>query len=233
MRPEFNDPPTPFTLSENPPDTVYSRNRDEWDSRIGTQTIQKYRWQQIAFCLLVLCLLLVGFAIYKETKSIIAPYFVLVDAETRAPLEIKKIDGEMMEVGEKEIQYFLSDIVRKTRLIPKDPIVYENNWTAVYAFLTAESSQKMNAVIAEEKQAEYLKNGNTSQIQINSVSRISSMTYQVRWTEYTYEKGGKPLETYRMIGTFEIKLKTPQDEKTLLVNPLGIYIVNFSWSKEM
>lgn len=232
MKPEYNDPINSFVISENAPETAYSDNRDEWDKRIGSQTVQKHRWQLVAFGLLLLCIILSLFTIYRETKSIVLPYFVLIDAETRAPIEVKKLDGEV-KVGEKEIQYFLSDVVRKTRIIPKDPIIYEENWTSVYEFLSPEASQKMNAVIKSENQAERLQNGYTSQIQIHSVSHIASSTYQVRWTENTYDKAGKALESYRMIGTFDVKIKGPKDEKTLLVNPFGIYIVNFSWTREM
>ena len=65
------------------------------------------------------------------------------------------------------------------------------------------------------------------------VVAISKNSYQVRWNESIFNSQGAPVDDYKMTGIFTITYIEPKTEKEILENPLGIYIKDFSWSKEL
>jgi type IV secretory pathway TrbF-like protein len=62
---------------------------------------------------------------------------------------------------------------------------------------------------------------------------LSKDTYQVRWEETTYSKEGVSTGAKVMTGAFTLEIVPPTDEKQLRVNPLGLFIRQFSWSKDV
>jgi type IV secretion system protein VirB5 len=68
-------------------------------------------------------------------------------------------------------------------------------------------------------------------VAISNVLQKSNRTYQVRWVETSYI-GGVPQRPESYTGLFEIEVMPPRDEAEVFRNPLGIYIVAISWSKE-
>jgi type IV secretion system protein TrbF len=55
----------------------------------------------------------------------------------------------------------------------------------------------------------------------------------VRWEETTYNKDGVTTGIKNMTGIFTIEISPPDDEYKLKVNPLGLYIKQFSWSRDV
>ncbi len=66
-----------------------------------------------------------------------------------------------------------------------------------------------------------------------AIVKMSDKTYQIRWTEDIYSKEGAPTATYRMTGLITIDFSQPSTEKEMMNNPLGLYVSDFSWSKEL
>jgi type IV secretory pathway TrbF-like protein len=53
----------------------------------------------------------------------------------------------------------------------------------------------------------------------------------VRWVETAYANGmRRSREEYT--GLFQVKLIPPRDESDSFKNPIGVYITNFTWSRE-
>jgi type IV secretion system protein VirB5 len=75
-------------------------------------------------------------------------------------------------------------------------------------------------------------NGATARtVEISSILQKSSDTYQVRWVESTYSSGMlRSREQYT--GLFQVKVMPPRDEADSFKNPIGVYITNFTWSRE-
>ena len=66
-----------------------------------------------------------------------------------------------------------------------------------------------------------------------AIVKMSDKTYQIRWTEDVFSKEGSPKQSYRMTGLVTIDFTQPTNEKEIMSNPLGLYISDFSWSKEL
>jgi type IV secretion system protein VirB5 len=68
-------------------------------------------------------------------------------------------------------------------------------------------------------------------VEISSILQKSEGTYQVRWVETTFSNGVRhSRDDYT--GLFQVKLMPPRDEADTFKNPIGVYITNFTWSRE-
>lgn len=227
---ELNEPTPNYKPSEGPV-TPYQRAKEEWDNRIGNARVQAFNWRLCALASLGLCIILAFGLIYQSSKSMVTPYVVQVDGDG-----LVKAIGPAKESNyvpqEKEIKYFLSQLVQKTRMIPLDPVVAKQNWVSAYAFMLPSAAAKMNEIVKAENPMAKV-GQETVQVDINVIVRMSKDTYQVRWKEDTFSKEGAPKASCKMTGLFTIAFSTPRTEKELMVNPLGLYIKDFSWSKEL
>lgn len=224
---ELNFPTTNYK-PENYPVTTYEDAKKGWDDRIGSASKQAYNWRLFALGTLLISIILAIGLIIQSTKSQIKPYRVNMYA-----------DGSAQAVGpvpeyipqEPEIKYFLSQFVQKTRTMPIDPIVWKQNWLSAYGFLTQVSAVKMNELIKKENLSAKL-GSETRQVDINSIVPLSEKTYQIRWKEIRFTSQGGLIENYSMIGIFTIIFIEPKNEKAIINNPLGLYIQDFSLSKD-
>ena len=70
-------------------------------------------------------------------------------------------------------------------------------------------------------------------VAVNAFTPIANNVYQLQWYEETHDQSGKLLEKEKFVGFATIKILAPTNEKSILQNPLGIWITDFSWSKVM
>ena len=69
-------------------------------------------------------------------------------------------------------------------------------------------------------------------VQVRSIVRVSGSSYQVQWTEQSYDNGAL-VSTDRWTGILTIVIHTPHDVVSLRKNPLGIYIDGLDWSRDV
>ena len=72
----------------------------------------------------------------------------------------------------------------------------------------------------------------TVSVQVNSVVRVSDTSFQVKWTEQTFEHDTLT-KTERWTAILSIVTKQPITAETLKKNPLGLYINGVNWSREL
>ncbi|HOJ78464.1 MAG TPA: conjugal transfer protein TrbF [Bacillota bacterium] len=227
---ELNQP-TQSYHPESYPVTPYDRAREEWDNRIGSARVQALNWRLCALVSITLCLVLAIGLIYQSSKSMVTPYVVQVGSDGTATAIGPARESKYVP-QEKEIKYFLSQVVQKARTIPLDPVIAKQNWLSVYAFLRQSAANKMSQIVKVEEPLKKI-GTETVQVDINVVVAMSKDTYQIRWREDVYSKEGALKDSYWMTGLFTFDFSTPRSEKELLQNPLGLYIKDFSWSKEL
>lgn len=221
-----------YEAAKQTPDSAYSRAEDIWDKRIGAAVIRARNWRYAAFGLLALSILSVGGVIYSMTRSSIVPYIVQVDANSGAILSVAP-STKRSEANEKEIEYFLWNVTRKARTIPKDLVVYKQNWEEAYSYLDAASGNKMNNMALRDNFETKIKNGNTTQLNLKGFNKYSGQdnTYQIRWEETLYDYTGKVVSVTSMEAFYTIDF-IKVTEKNVHLNPLGIQIKDFSISQE-
>jgi type IV secretory pathway TrbF-like protein len=225
---EMKQPPQDYQ-SVQPIVNRYHDAKKVWDERIGDARVQAANWRLVAFGTIILGIVLAFGLIYQSTKSKIIPYMVRVNSDGSA--QSKGPIPDHYRPQQPEIKYFLSQFIHWVRTIPTDPVIFKKNWLSAYAFMKPSAAMKMTGIVKKENPASLI-GSETREIDITSILPISNSSYQIRWKETSYVADGTQKEQLNMSGIFTFDVIMPSDEKVLNVNPLGLYIKDFSWGKE-
>jgi len=209
----------------------YARAAAAWDERTGSARVQARNWRYIAFASMALALISTTGAMILGVKKQVETYVVEVDKAGmpgRITLASQPYQPDAAQVG-----YFVGEVVRLVRERPLDPVVMRQQWTKAYQFLAGPAVNAMNEYAASDSGLKSLpgEGAVARTVEISSILQRSSDTYQVRWLETTYSSGIRRLrEEYT--GLFQVKIMPPRDEADSFKNPIGVYIVNFTWGRE-
>jgi type IV secretory pathway TrbF-like protein len=209
----------------------YARAAAAWDDRIGSARVQARNWRYIAFGSMILALISTTGAVVLGVKKQVATYVVEVNKAgmpSRITLASEPFRPDAAQVG-----YFVGEVVRLVRERPLDPVVMRQQWTRAYQFIAGQAVTGMNEYAANDNGLRSLPGqGATARtVEISSILQKSEGTYQVRWVETTFSNGvRRSREDYT--GLFQVKLMPPRDEADTFKNPIGVYITNFTWSRE-
>jgi type IV secretion system protein TrbF len=211
------------------PVTPYQRAQQAWDDRIGAARVQATNWRWMALGTLALAFAMAGGLLWQSTRSTITPYVV----EVTSAGEVRAVGpaAEHYRPTDAQIGYHLSEFLSNVRSLSIDPIVLRENWLRVYEAVTDRGAAKLN---------EYARASNpfgrvgreSVAVDVTSVVRASNSSFQLRWIEHRYVNGTlNATETWTAILT--VVLQEPHDEERLRKNPLGIYVDDFDWSREI
>jgi type IV secretion system protein TrbF len=70
-------------------------------------------------------------------------------------------------------------------------------------------------------------------VDVQSVQPITDKTWRVEWKETHRDRNGGSTSILNYQATITIVINPPSDEKTIFVNPLGIYVNTFNWSERI
>jgi type IV secretion system protein VirB5 len=211
------------------PETPYQRAGQVWDERIGSARVQARNWRLMAFGGLLLSGALSGGLLWQSMQSRVVPYVVEVDAlgEARA---VAPAEAEYRPT-DPQIAWHLGRFIANVRSISLDPVLMRQSWLSAYDFVTDRGSRFIG---------DYARSANpfaqvgerTVSVQVTSVVRASDRSFQVKWTETTYERGSL-VGTTRWTAILSIVVRPPTSAETLRKNPLGLYVDAIDWSREL
>jgi type IV secretory pathway TrbF-like protein len=213
------------------PDTPYARAAAAWDDRIGSARVQALSWRYIAFGAMALALISTIGVVVLAVKKQVATYVVEIN-KAGMPGRIT-LASEVFKPESAQVGYFVGEVVRLVRERPLDPVVMRQQWTKAYQFLAGQAINGMNEFAATDTGLRSVPGqGATARtVEIGSILQKSEGTYQVRWVETSYVNGiRRGREEYT--GLFQVKLMPPRDESDTFKNPIGVYVTNFTWSRE-
>ena len=223
----------PEKFTDYEPESPAAKAARKWDEREGEIIVQNYNLRRLLIGMLAVVIFLTVGLVYKSLSSNVMPYVVEVDTITGAIRNVGTVEASKnYEVGESVYKYFLSKFLKNTREIPLDPVVYRENLSNAYGFLTRNASLKLQTMLKTEKTLEKF-GSQTVQINISTILPMEGgHSYQIRWTEenFTIGTGEKKVTPYS--GIFTVQTIRSEDEEQLELNPIGLYISDFSWSKD-
>jgi type IV secretion system protein TrbF len=227
---EFNMPAVSYKPGAAPV-TPYQRAAEEWDQRIGTARVQAANWRLAALLTIAYATIATGGLIYQSAKSTVTPYVVQVNSDgvVQAIGPARQAD---FKPGKPIVEYFVTQFIIKVRSLPLDPVVAKNQWLTAYDFLRKGAANTLNEIAVREQP--FSKIGReTVSVRIKSVVSLSKDSLQVRWEENSFSKEGVTTGVQGMTGIFNFEMVPPNDEKRLRANPLGLFIKQFSWSRDV
>lgn len=214
------------------PENPYLAARQEWSERYGSYVKAASAWRAVGIVSLGLAVLGVSYALYLSTQVKLVPYIVEVD----------KLGNTVSGGFPQQIEYADTRVVRATlgnfvtsfRSITPDAVVQKQYIDRTYALLRTSdaSTQKVNAWFRGNSPFEKAVNA-TVAIEVNNIVALSNQTYQIDWTEYERDRKGKELATRRFRGIATVSITSPQDEATIRLNPIGVYVTDFDWTAQL
>ncbi|MDR5727570.1 MAG: conjugal transfer protein TrbF [Terriglobia bacterium] len=105
------------------------------------------------------------------------------------------------------------------------------NWLEAYDYATDHGATFLNQY-AQTNDPFKSVGERTVSVQINSVVRASDNSFQVKWTEQTFNHDALA-KTDRWTAILSVVTKTPTTAETLQKNPLGLYVNGVNWSREL
>ena len=206
------------------------RGKQVWDGYIGGVMTRNKNLLQLVKMLAIACIVLTGALVYKSLSISTIPYIIEVD----------KANGDIRVVGDIRENKYVADKgvlkaqIRKfiidTRGVTSDPNVYKDRLEEAYNMLSQNGQKKLQNYFESTKRND-LFGRMTVQIQISSVLEKGDNTYQVSWQENAIESNGRKQTVY-MTGLFTINELPVEDENLKRVNPLGLFITDFSWDRD-
>ena len=213
--------------------TPYTAAQRQWDDRLGTVVTNAMHWRLAFFAILFATLALTGGIVYAMTRSLVEPVVITVDKTTGVTNVVGKASEHTYTPQQAEIAYFLSHLVRLLRTVPLDAVVVRTQWNEAYHFLRQSAASKLNAW-ARLPDSPLSKVGQeTVTLQLQSVLPIAADSYELRWSQSSYQREGVLKETSTWTATFTLEFEPPATEEDIAANPLGIYIKDFEWHRDL
>lgn len=210
------------------PQTPYQAAGQLWDERIGSARIQAYNWRLAFFGMFALSCGLAGGNLLQATQSKITPYVVEVDrlGEVRAvgPAE------QDYQPSDAEIARDLRQFIVNVRSLSSDGVIVRERWNQAYDYAT-KTGQVFLDTYARGVQPLQDFGQKTVLVQPTSVVRATKTSFQVRWTEQTFERGALS-KTERWTAILTLKRQKPKTRAQLERNPLGLYVDGVDWAQE-
>ena len=220
----------------SPPDTAkpgvetYLAARAEWNERYGSYISQARIWRLAALLSMLVALGAVGGVIYIGSQSKIVPYVV----------EVNQL-GDALAAQRADVA-----ATPDTRLIRAQLARWINDVRTVYLDASAERYVINEAYGMVDRQSpafdalnEYFRantpftraQDTTVTVHVSSVLPISQSTWRIEWDEESLSRDGSSSGTTDWQGTVTIAIHAPTDSNTILINPTGLYVQNFSWTR--
>jgi len=221
-------PMTPVAAPHSP----YARANEEWNDRQGRLVKNAANWRKAFFATLVFAGASVGGLVYESTRLSIEPYFVEVNRSTGEVHVVGTVNQIKYSPTDAEATYFLRQWVQWVRSVPLDPVLVKQNWMKAYRLMRQSSANTLNDWARTDQRLGAVGRETVSVEILSAVPIANSKSYQVRWHEVVRNAEGGIKDQYNMTATFTVDMQVPRDEKTLAVNPIGLYIVGYQWAKD-
>lgn len=222
------------SVSENP----YINARVAWNDYTRGLMNDTRMWQTIALLSFMITLAAVGGTLHIASQSKFVPYVVEVDklgqsvavapAQAAAPVDPRIVHAT------------LAAFISSARLVTPDIALQRKAIFSLYAMMQANdpAAAKMTEWLNgdEAKNPFHRATKETVETEIVSVIPQSADTWQIEWNEKVFDRQGVPIgQAYRMKALVTVAIVPPTtatSEEKIRQNPLGIFVRDFSWSKQ-
>ena len=227
-----------FRIAKEPQDNPYLNARRGWNAHEGEILSSRRTWQIIGILSLLIALSAVGGIVYIGQQSKFVPYVVAVDKLGNATA-ISRAD-RAAPVDSRVMQATLAAFISDARLVTPDIAVQRASIFRLYAHLAPKdpATLKMTEFLNGSEDANPFKRAEaeTVHIEITSALPQSSETWQIDLIEETRNREGGLKQSVRMRALVTAYVAPPDsrtDEEQIRRNPLGIFVRDFSWAKQL
>lgn len=205
--------------------------RKGWNDRIekAESNMRAWRWATVGAGVLLVGAL--GGLVAAANQPPPKPLTVVANPDGSAHVAGRAATD--FEPGPAQLRYFLQHWLKLTRNVPLDPVIVKDAWNEAYAFTTPQAANKLNAYAREPGSPMSKVGMETVAVQVSSVIPVTPTSYQARWSETTYTDQGQIKDASEWTATFTVKRVPPTTDALAMVNPLGLFITDFNWQRDI
>ena len=206
--------------------------KHEWNERYGDLISRARNWRIAALLALLLAVVEAGGLIALSLRPRTVPFIVAVDSighvvASGAADQSPVIDDRMKRAA-------LYQWIQDLRMVIADPLMQRRSIDRVYSMIGQATPAQMFITDWYRNNTPFDRAlTETVAVDVRTVLPTTSRSYEIEWTETTRDHAGTVVGTQNWKGVFTIAVNPPADEKLAHINPLGIYVVDTSWSKVM
>jgi len=216
----------------------YLSARRTWNDHTQALMSSRQAWQIMGILALLVALVAVGGMIHIAQLSRFVPYVVQVDklGQTAAV----SVADKAAPADPRVIAAAISAFIANARLVTPDVALQRKAVFDVYALLPANgpATQKMTEFYNATEDSSPFKRAAKEMVsaEINTAMPQTADTWQVDWLETTRDRDGamkgRPMLMRAMVTIFIVPPTPATTEEQLRKNPLGIYVRDFTWSRQ-
>lgn len=213
------------------PESAYARAKAEWNDRLGGSIKAARNWRLAAFASFALAALAIAGLIYQSSRSTVVPFYVRV-AENGQPFVVGRVP-EAFTPTLNEVRWQLGTWLEWVRAVPLDPVVVKKNYQNAMYFMRQAAANKLNEWAQHAPRLANI-GRETVEFTLIGIAPISgTQSYQARWKEDLRNADGTLKEEEHWVATFNVELSPPTTADEVQRNPLGLYIKDFQWTREL
>lgn len=221
--------------NENP----YLSARRTWNDLGRSRVVSQQAWQIMGILSLLVALTGVGGMIHIGQQSKFVPYVVQTD-KLGQTVALARAD-RASPVDQRIVAYSVSAFVTNARTVTPDVALQRKAVFDVYAMLAPSDPalEKMTEWLNGTEDSSPFKRATKEMVSVEIVNVLPQTpdTWEVDWVETTRDRQGvvtaEPANM-RALVTIKIVEPTPSTtEEELRKNPMGLYVQNFSWSRQL
>lgn len=177
--------------------------------------------------LAVLAISVTGNVLQSQQHKVV-PFVVEMNEHSEA-VRITRA-SEMAPPTANQIKAALTDWITGARSVWGDYRAQELMINKTYAITLPDSPAYQSLVRFHEKNDPFKRSRREGvEVAVNNVSLIAGDTWRIEWTETTKETSGRVLEAKTWQGSFTVVVAPPVNEAQILINPLGVQVIDFTW----
>lgn len=221
--------------AENP----YLSARRSWNDHVGGVVASRQAWQVVGLLSLLIALASVGGVIHIGSQSRFVPYVVEVDklGQVLAVAPADRATAADARVLHATVAAFVGD----ARLVSPDVALQRKAVFRLYSMLAPgdPATVKMNDWLNGSEESSPFRRAAREMVstEIASVLPQTPDTWQVDWIETARDRQGavkgQPVRMRALLTLYTVAPTAQTTEEQVRNNPLGIYVRDFSWSKQL
>jgi type IV secretion system protein TrbF len=224
--------PVRKSSTENP----YFNARRTWNDQAAANIAARQMWQILGVLALLIALgSLAGMVVISKQSKVI-PF--LVEVDKLGHVQAAGVAQQVGPIDPRIEKALLGEWIGNIRMVTADAELQRKAIFKVYAMLHAMDPAyvKVNEFLNADEKKNPFKRAETQLVEaeVDSLLQQTPTSWQVEWTETTRDRNGTPqgpaVHWRALITVTVIAPASDAVDKSILDNPLGIYIKDFSWT---
>ena len=219
-------------------DNPYLAARRSWNDHVGGVVASRQLWQVVALLSLLIALASVGGMVYIGSQSRFVPYVVEVDKLGQAMAVAPA--GRAAPVDARVVHAAVASFISDLRTVTPDVALQRKAVFRAYAMLSSSdaATAKANEWLNGTEDSSPFKRAARETVSTEIVSVIPQTpdTWQVDWVETVRDRQGvmkgQPARMRALVTVYTVPATPQTTEEQVRNNPLGIYVRDFSWSRQ-